>query len=265
MKCEEAKPLLADYWSQTLGETEELSLEAHLAGCEACQAAVTELGTLWKSLALLPADEPGSGLRMRFYETLGAYRQGVESVPRGQWRQKLAGWWPQKPAWQVAIAASLMVVGVGAGYGLKPGQPRQEMAELRQEVSDMRQMVALSLMQQQSASERLRGVGWAYRSEPSDTEVLSALVAAVNHDPSVNVRLAAVDALHAFAASPVTRKAVVEALPGQNTPMVQVALIDLLVDLKQREAKPELRTLAASMDVNDGVKERALWALEKLQ
>ena len=33
----------------------------------------------------------------------------------------------------------------------------------------MRQLVALSLMQQQSASDRLRGVSWAYQVEPSDT------------------------------------------------------------------------------------------------
>ena len=59
----------------------------------------------------------------------------------------------------------------------------------------MRQMVALSLMQQQSAGERLRGVSWAYRVESSDTEVLSALLYTVNNDQSVNVRMAAVEAL----------------------------------------------------------------------
>ena len=59
----------------------------------------------------------------------------------------------------------------------------------------MRQMVALSLMQEQSASERLRGVSWAMPRAVDDTEVLSALLTTVNQDPNVNVRLAAVDAL----------------------------------------------------------------------
>ena len=106
----------------------------------------------------------------------------------------------------------------------------------------MRQLVALSLMQQQSASERLRGVSWAYQAEPSDREVLGALVTAVNHDTNVNVRLAAVDALRRFAASPETRRAVVEALPSQTTPLVQVALIDLLVDFKERNAAGVLKS-----------------------
>ena len=83
----------------------------------------------------------------------------------------------------------------------------------------MRQLVALSLMQQQSASERLRGVSWAYQAEPSDREILEALVAAVNHDANVNVRLAAVDALaQVLRRVRRPRQAVVEALPKQSTP-----------------------------------------------
>jgi HEAT repeat protein len=126
-------------------------------------------------------------------------------------------------------------------------------------------MVALSLMQQQSASERLRGVSWSYQVEPSDTEVLGALVTAVNQDPNVNVRLAAVDALRKFAASPQTRRAVMEALPKETTPLVQVALIDLLVDFKERNAAGALQKLAANGEVNDEVRQQAQWALERLQ
>jgi hypothetical protein len=157
-----------------------------------------------------------------------------------------------------------VALGVGVRYDVRPPQG-SELSQLREEVTNMRQMVALSLMQQQSAGERLRGVSWAYRVESSDTEVLSALLTAVNQDSSVNVRLAAVDALHAFAASPGMRKAIVEAIPKQNAPLVQIALIDLLVDLKKKEAAPELRALAADQAVHAGVRQRATWAVEKLQ
>ena len=95
----------------------------------------------------------------------------------------------------------------------------------------MRQLVALSLMQQQSASERLRGVSWAYQAEPSDREILEALVAAVNDDANVNVRLAAVDALRRFRRVRRPGRPWWSA-PEQSTPIVQVALIDLLVDLR---------------------------------
>jgi predicted anti-sigma-YlaC factor YlaD len=258
MKCEDAKLMLADYWTRDLRGADELALEAHLADCSVCREETPRLQAVWSDLALIPVDEPGPQLRGRFYEALGAYREGAESRGRR--------WWQWAPGWQMAAAAALLVAGVGIGYGLKSDRTGQQVSELREEVVGMRQMVALSLLQQQSASERLRGVSWAYRAEPSDTEVLAALVSAVNDDANVNVRLAAVDALHTFSASPVTRKAVLDALPRQNmAPLVQVALIDLLVDLKERKASGELRKLSEDSAVNDGVKERALWALTKLQ
>ncbi len=148
-------------------------------------------------------------MRDRFYESLAAYRHGMESAPKHGFKEKLAALWPRQPAWQMGISFALLVLGVGAGYAIRPEKQHEvqqpDVAQLRGEVSNMRQMVALSLMQQQSAGERLRGVSWAYRVESSDTEVLSALLSTVNNDPSINVRIAAVDALHAFGASPVTR------------------------------------------------------------
>jgi hypothetical protein len=265
MNCDEAKILLPEYWGQSLGEAEDIAFEAHLAVCEACRAEAARLGELWKSLALVPVEEPGAQLRGRFYEALGAYRQGLEAARRSKWKEKALAWWPKQPAWQFAASVAALAIGIGVGYGMRGEKPREEVTQLREEVAGMRQLVALSLMQQQSASERLRGVSWAYRAEPSDKEVLSALVSAVNHDPNVNVRLAAVDALHAFAASPVTRQAVVQALPQQTTPIVQVALIDLLVDFKEQNAASELRKLAAEASVDGDVRQRAQWALERLQ
>jgi len=239
-----------------LGESRGEDFAQHLASCKSCRSEVSRMGTLWQSLDLLPLEEPSGDVRERFYEMLNAYRQGLASAePRKTFHR-----------WQIAAAAALVAVGIGLGYGVRGyGHPPVEVSQLREEVASMRQLVALSLMQQQSASERLRGVSWAYRAEPSDREVLEALVTAVNHDANVNVRLAAVDALRRFAASPETRRAVIDALPSQTAPLVQVALIDLLVDFKERSAAGVLKTLAANREVNDGVRQQAQWALERLQ
>ncbi len=218
-------------------------------------------------------EEPSANLSSRFYETLAAYRHGLESAPRPGWREKLAAFWPKQPAWQMGVSFALLVIGVviggTVGYEMRPGQREQpagpELAQLRGEVNNMRQLVALSLMQQQSASERLQGVSWAYRVEPSDTEVLSQLLTTVNQDSNVNVRLAAVDALHAFGSSPVMRSAIVQAMSKQTAPLVQIALIDLLVDLKEKQAAPELRALAADPATDAGVRQHATQSLERLK
>jgi HEAT repeat protein len=165
--------------------------------------------------------------------------------------------------WRIAAGIALLLGGGLVGYSLRPQDP--ELGQLRGEVSTMRQLVALSLLQQQSASERLRGVSWAYRVEPTDSEVLGKLLEAVNGDPNVNVRLAAVDALHAFGSSAAARSKVLSSLEMQDAPLVQVAIIDLLVDLKETDARPELRRLAENVSTDAGVRQRAQWALERLQ
>ena len=129
----------------------------------------------------------------------------------------------------------------------------------------MRQLVTLSLLQQQSAAERLRGVTWSYQTEPSDMEVLGALLRTINTDPNVNVRLAAIDAVRNFSTSPVARRGLVQALPKQTSPLVQVALVDTLVDLKQTDAKPEIQTLLGSTELDPTVRDRFKQAVDKLQ
>src|SRR5579864_5557054 len=87
MTCEETKILLADYLSQSMGEAQELTFDAHLATCDACRAEAGRLRALWTSLGLLPFEEPSANLSSRFYETLAAYRHGLESVPQRSWRE----------------------------------------------------------------------------------------------------------------------------------------------------------------------------------
>lgn len=270
MTCDEVKTLLADYWS----EAQELAFETHTASCETCRAEAERLGRLWKSLALLPGSstefEPGEGVRTRFYDRLGAYRQGLESAPRRGLREKILALWPRQPAWQMAISFALLAIGIGVGLEIRPAhtvepQGEPELAQLRGEVSSMRQMVALSLLQQQSAGERLRGVTYAYQAPASDTEVLSALLTTMNQDQNVNVRLAAVDALHRFGASPVTRAAVLQSIRKQDNPLVQIALIDLLVDLHDSGAVSELGKLSGDQKIDAAVRQHAQWALGRLQ
>ncbi|MEP7354933.1 MAG: HEAT repeat domain-containing protein [Acidobacteriota bacterium] len=273
IKCDDFSRWMADYWEQGLDEAQEAEFERHRQSCTACHAQFERLDGLWKRLPELPADEPGRQQPDRFYAMLTAYEQGMDSMKQaagneGGWTAWMLRWWPAQPLQQWAVACGLLLIGLVTGYAGSHVMQRgssSEMADLREEVRGMHQMVALSLMQQSSASERLRGVSWAFRAEPSNIEILSALLSAVNDDPNVNVRLAAVDALHAFAAIPRTRQAARESLKRQDAPLVQVALIDLLVDLKEQQASPELRRLASDGSVNDGVKQRALWALDRLQ
>lgn len=176
-----------------------------------------------------------------------------------------------RPAMQMAAALLVAVAGFGAGR-LWPGSSphtelaRSEVTELRQELRDMRQMMTLTLLQQQSATERLRGVSWSSQVDRPGSPVLDALLDTLARDPNVNVRLASIEALTQFGQDARIRRGMVDELATnrQDSPLVQIALIDALVGMKERESVGAMRTLAADQKVNEAVRQRATWGADTL-
>jgi len=256
MNCEQARTQFVDYWRGSL-EDSGGEFRAHLALCERCRSEAEDLRDMWSTLGTLPDEEPSLGMRARFYDALRVARQ--READR---RQPL--WWLRHPAFQAAAAMVILVIGVGTGFLLR-GRDTSEVSQLRGEVYNMRQLVALSLLQQQNASDRLRGVNYTYRVEQDDPQVLSALLTTLDHDPNVNVRLAAVDALKNFTDGPVGRRGLVQALAKQESPLVQIAILDQMVELREKSGAPAIERLVSSQDVNPDVRQRAQWALKQLQ
>jgi hypothetical protein len=263
MTCGHAKELMA---AARFGETNQFTddeapgLHEHLKTCAECSAEMSELGGLWLRLGDLPAPEPSHALDVRWNQTLDSLISAQRKPAAPKWT--FANFWPQNPVWQAAIALACLLIGLLAGTNL-PHQ-NKEIAKLHEEIANTREMVALSLLQQQSATERLRGVNYTGRMQTMEPEVISALTDAVAHDPSVNVRLAAVDALSKASSSRAVLESLTASLPSQDSPMVQAALIDYLVEARDRRAVGALRQLAAQPDLNPAVLERAHFALRQL-
>ena len=268
MICGHAKELIAASWTGELDAGGEATLKQHLSTCQDCAAEMSQLTAMWDRLADLPAPEPSLALTARWESTLESL---MGAAPRATgrpqpWRFTLASLWPQRPVWQVTIAAACLIAGLSIG-SYRPGSTsnsKSEIAALREEVANTKEMVALSLLQQQSASERLRGVDYSTRMPTMEPEVLSALMQAVNHDPSVNVRLAAIDALTKVSGNPQVRKSMAQSLNQQDSPMVQAALINYVVDARDPAAMGVIRQLTTQPDLNPSVRLRADQAVKEL-
>jgi hypothetical protein len=125
-------------------------------------------------------------------------------------------------------------------------------------------MVAVSLLQQQSATERLKGVSWSNQIDQPGMTLTSALLEALMHDPNANVRLSTIDALKRFAGREDVRMGALAALPRQTSPIVQVALIDFVVETNGRDAAAALRRIAEDPMANETVRMRARQGLRQL-
>ncbi len=124
--------------------------------------------------------------------------------------------------------------------------------------------MVLSMMQQQSASERIEGATFTRRMGRPDPEIKEALFQAVESDSDVNVRLAALDALRPMLSQPGLLKRLLDSLIKQPSPLVQISMIDLMVELKHRDAMGVLQKVKADTDANPTVRQRAEWAIGQL-
>ena len=255
MTLEDFRLLIPQYLANQLNPGENELFAEELKNNAVLRCEVEDLRPLWEDLALLPEEEPSTALRARFYQRLNALQRAPKRAP----------WWTLALPKQLAAAIVLFAVGLYVGRVTMDARVHaDEMAQMRSQVQGLQEMVALSLLDRQSVTSRLEGVAWSSRVERPNSELLGALVLALNHDPNVNVRLSSIDALEKFTRDAAVSKALVDSIQRQDSPLVQVALIDSLVHLRDRSAAVELKKLTADSDVNPAVRQRAQWGLDKL-
>ncbi len=222
MRCQDIQTKFPDYLTGDMDSKTKKNIQSHIADCSTCREELESLSSIWAKLGVLPEEQPSSDLRTRFYSMLEAHKQELEQEKAPSRFRKavegwLEGWWPRRPAFQFSLALLLLVAGLAAGYFLNSrGQAPHELAQLRQEVQNMHQMLAVSLLDQQSPSERIRGINLSYGIEKPEPQTLTRLLRTLNSDPNVNVRLAAVDALYLFRDNAMVREGLVASFPSST-------------------------------------------------
>lgn len=272
MNCEKANEMLPDYLQGSLDDASMKQMEAHVAQCAKC----CEEAAMWTKLGAMPDVQPSPMLRTRFDSMLETYQEGRwEKANLTSERNKFQDLghllnWVRQPSMSAAWAAVLVIAAFLGGMYMDRGgnQQTNEVAKIHQELTDMKQLVVLSMLQQQSASERLQAVSysrnWSAPQGAPDPKVLAALLHTLRYDQSVDVRLAALDALSRYGSRPDVRKGLIDALDGQQSPLVQVALIDVLVDMHDSGAIQHLQQLQQNPKLDPTVRKRADWGVQQL-
>jgi len=218
MSCREREIELAEH----LEGVRNPEFEAHLAQCADCQATMA----MWQRMGAWADETPDAGLPVRFRQRLRD-----ETKPLSRDWLKWAG-----------VTAAIVV-------SFFAGRSTTDVTDLRQEVRGLREVVALSLLEQQSASERLRGIRYSAALEKPDEEVIGALTRTLRMDSSVDVRLAAADALRRYARTEAVKQVAVELIGQGDSPLVQVAGIDLLLAARERSRVEQMRR-DEKLDIN---------------
>lgn len=279
MNCQRAQDQFIDYQEGTLLPDVAAQLRAHLASCPTCQREWSALQEITRKLDLLPAEQPSPRLRENFYAMLETHQRDADAPsPFALAKSRLDRFFeailPTQPALQFAFALTLLAAGIFAGArflqrpaAIAPADDtsKKELAALRAQVNSMNQLVTYSLLQQKSTSDRLQSVLATMDLKSPDRKVLTDLVGALAFDPSVNVRLSAVEALAPHAGEDVVRAGLLAALPRESAPLVQLAMIELLATVRETGAEPILDQLSRNPQTDENVRDAAKRALATLR
>ena len=279
MNCEQAQTLLPDYFQDSLDGGAALEadaraeLERHWRNCSECG----ELADFWRTLGRVdPAAGSGAGpaVGARVQLMIEAFREGQASRPEnspapgdGRRSRHTFATLATLPRLQYGFTAAALVLGLVAGLliGGPRGSASPDLQALQREVQATRQLVTLSLLQQQSASDRLQGITYSNSISRPEPQVTSALLETAKHDASVNVRLAAVDALQRLGREPAVRRGLAEAFRAQQSPLVQIAIIDSFAQMREPGAAALLRSLGRGGELAPVVRQRLDWAAQQAQ
>jgi hypothetical protein len=258
MEKEKLESLLIDYIDGKLSEADRSLAEQELAKSEEAYAMYEQLREVIQVMEKSSSLEPGGSLKRGFDKVLKAELESVQK-PLG----KVVSF--QSYAYRIAAGVALIILSVSIGYQVnKNYRQEQELAKLKSEMDATKQMMMAMLDNQQSASQRMVGATVAYKMVKMDDEIVTALAKSMNEDANTNVRLAAMEALSKFYKEPGVQKVLIKSLSVQKDPVVQIALIQLLVQMKEKGVVKELEKIADDPVTLKAVKDEAYNGILKL-
>jgi hypothetical protein len=283
MECGFDKTLLTLFLNDQLSEDERAEVERHLAGCETCRQELATNAHLWELMETIPAPEPPAGTLIRFNAMLDAYKASAETSGTDTASDsrastisgpgiiaRLKQLFTLQPGFAMVYSLLLVVLGIVLGHWVNSPAPaaasndKKQLEALAAQVGDMREMMMKSLLQNPSASERIRGVSYTSEITTVNPGVIDALLTTLNNDQNVNVRLMTLEALTHYASSPAVRAGLVESIPQQESPLVQAALADAMLKLQEKNAIRPFKKLLQQKNLNSLVRTKIETTIARL-
>ncbi len=271
MECKEYREQLTSFLDGTISAEMESLVKSHLDVCAECREEYEALQKVWYLMGELEQPEPSAKMHVDFKTALTNYRheQSENQIHSGNWIGKLWEFLSIQVQPRLAYSVLFIAIGLLAGYFLR--QPQQQsiaynkqIDSLSSQISEMKQVLMFSLLQDPSASQRMRAVAYTEEITNVDLKVVDALLTTLNKDPNVNVRLATLEALTKLADNPKVREGLVHSIEHQDSPIMQSAIADVMVKLQEKSSVRLLQRLLNKKDINQKVKLNIEKSIQKL-
>lgn len=167
---------------------------------------------------------------------------------------KVKSWFMPTSIAQFATLCLVFVIGLNVNQAPNNEKNSEGYSELQQDISSLTTVLAMSMLQKDSASERLSGVAYSRKTDLSNPLLVEQLIALLARDKSTSVRLAIINSLSQLKYFGSSEQQLFILATQEENLLVQIELCRLLlnygsVDIKkslnkqsnQQLLKPEVR------------------------
>lgn len=261
MECKDYREQFTSFLTDSIDRAQRSEIESHLENCAGCREEFESAKKVWDLMGEIEQPEPSEAMQANFNAILSELKneQAVKRNPFGEWLTMLREFLYLQVQPRLAYSLLLVAIGLVGGYFLhRPDQSatayNKQIDSLASQVSEMKEVMMFSLLQDPSASQRIRAVAYTEEISNVDFKVIGALFTTLNEDPNVNVRLATLDVLAKLAGEPKVREGLVRSINLQESPLMQTAIADVMVKLQEKSAIQSLQKLLNKKDLNEMVK-----------
>lgn len=271
MDCQNYKEQISLYLSNSLDQAQRIELEKHLAKCSECNEEYLISKRIWDLMGVSPEPIVPENMKPGFQAILTNFKkeQSKESFSYVSLVLKIRQQWNLQVQPRLAFGIVMVLMGLAGGYFLgKPSLSQKsdnhQIDSLTAQVTEMKQVMMLTLLHDPSASQRMLAVGYTDEMDKVNNKVIDALLTTLNEDPNVNVRLITLEALIKYANQPRVREGLIQSLARQDSPLLQSAIADVMVKLQEKKSVRLLQDLLRKKDLNEMVKVKVEQSIQKL-
>ena len=254
MDYKEFKEAIIDSLSENLSEEKQQELEQFLQDNLQYKDEFEAANLFWNGVDEEIPDATAA-MDVKFYSMLNAQetKSKEESILK-KIENFFIGSFPKQLAYTIVI----LVIGlfIGSQFNLNKNTTVETIAEAKEETEKVRSELVLTLLEQPSANKRLQAVNEVNKLDKVTETIIKALFSTLNNDENVNVRLSAIEALKNYTNMPIVREGLVASIVHQKSPLVQIALADLMVVLQEKKAVQSFQKLIKEQDINVSAKEK---------
>ncbi|WP_304237794.1 HEAT repeat domain-containing protein [Jiulongibacter sediminis] len=258
----ESEARFIDFLENRLNPEEAKRFQEELQNSAEMQADFEVTRAIWLGINQIPVPEASPEMKAGFNEMLQTFKKREnEKVTINSVLKRIKSLFDSKASFSWSYA--LIVFAVASAIGFYAGRKNSDdlatndkVQQLGQEVEEMKELMMISMLENPMASERMKAVSFTREITDVDEKVIDALLTTLNQDENVNVRLATLEALVEFVEHPKVREGLVQSIVTQESPLVQVALADVMTQLQEKRSIEYIKQLLKQNGLNETVKEK---------